>query len=224
MNLQEFLDFRKFCPVCETQLVTSFHSHRKQTVRNQNNKLEVIFKVEPLPKSSTVFKAGYAFDFTTPGFVVEFYDKNDIHLYDMVHKFYMDRFMELHKNLRTFRFYRDCTYCNQYSYLSTAVEMDFKTSTYGPLTVAFEELGMSKETEEDYQIFRITNVHSLDDFGRRANVSAPFTMLRVCRSSFERKSIRLDMPAESMTVKLPLVSIIDPEAMVDRFSKLLVFA
>lgn len=220
MNLQEFLDFRKYCPVCSTQLVTSFHSHRKQAIRLQNNRLEVIFKVAPLTRSSTDFKAGYAFDFTTPNFSVEFYDKSDIHQYDQVHKFYIDRFMEMHKNLRKFRFYRDCTYCSQYAYVSTNIELDFRTATISEIKLGWEELCVSKDLEDTFQIYRIFNLHNYDNaVGRQ-----PYTHLSVCKSDFNRKSIRLDMPAESLHIDLPLVPITEPEEMVERFSKLLVFA
>ena len=218
MNLREFIDFRKFCPICESQLTTSFHSHRKQTIRIQGNQLIAIFKVDSLPKSSTVFKAGYAFDFNVNNFAIEFWDKTDIHCYDSVSKFYMDRFLELHNNLRVFRFHRDCTYCNQYCYNSTSLKFDFRNGTYSNLNLANECITMSQPIEDGYRIYYLVNI-SNTDFG-----PDPCAKLFTYKSSFKRTNLKLDMPAESMTVELPHVNITSADAIMNRFSNLLVFA
>lgn len=171
-------------------------------------------------KSSTVFKAGYAFDFNTLTFGVDFWTKDDIHCYDHVSKFYMDRFMEMHQNLRKFRFYRDCGYCNQYRYVSSNIEMDFQTATITPIKLGWENCCVSKPVQNQYQIYNLLSLYNYDVITDKQ----PYTVVHTIRSNFNRKSIQLDMPAEAMKIMLPLLPLDKPDEVADRVDKLLVFA
>lgn len=220
MNLQEFLDFRKYCPVCTTQLTTYFHSHRKQAIKYQDNRLVSIFEVDSLHKSATTFKAGYAFDFLTPTFGMEFWTTDDIQAYEAVPFFFLNRFMELHQNLRKFRFYRDCKFCNQYRYVSSNIEMDFKTATTSPIKIGWETTCVSKPVQDQFQIYNLLSLYNYDV----ETDKKPYTVAHTIRSNFKRVNLNLDMPAEAMKIMLPLLQLDKPEEVMDRIDKLLVFA
>jgi len=217
MILQEFLDYRKTCPVCQNRLTTSFHSHRKQSSKTYDNRFMAIFNLTPLNKAGKDFKVGYGFGFTDLSFVVEFFTKAEELLYNKTDQFLIDRFKELHNNLRIYRFYRDCDSCRQYRYVSTEVKLDFKNSVYYNLDVGHEIMSFSQPINDGYRVYHLVDIINSDEGPN------PSAVLFFCKSSFDRKSLQLDMPAEAIRLDLPFIPITSPEEMAKRFSNLMPF-
>src|SRR5271169_3011569 len=101
MNLGEFIGHRSHCPLCGTALVTGFHSNRKQSISYEENRASISFKLDGLNQ----FQKEYVYHNVAPAFLI-------------------DRFKELHKNLKIFRFYRGCTSCEEYAYGSKQFDIN----------------------------------------------------------------------------------------------------
>lgn len=159
MNLKEFINFRRNCPSCNTPLVTSFHSKRKQKHRYEENRIVVLFDLKSLKKGQAHFKAGYSFGLEDNSFYVDFYTQDEELIEDQTHFFLMERFKDLDNNLGAYTFYRSCDNktCNRYFYASSSFNTDYKSCSIGDLDIFTEFVVLIQPTPDGYKICRMTN-------------------------------------------------------------------
>ena len=218
MNLQEFIDQRTHCPICDTALVTQFISNRKQKTKLIDNRFVVIFVMKALSTNQPDYEIGYSFDMNSNNFMVEFYSEWDT--YNQVPVHLIDKFKEFHKNMGHCKFYRRCTFCNRYTKCSLPFKLNFReqklehdlVDSFG---IAYESFGLSIRTDEGFKIMHLSNF----------NIVEPQSSLIWFRSESE-DSARLDwtLPNNRSEKKLPFIPFISKEETTKRLNNLLTFA
>lgn len=218
MNLQEFIDHRTHCPICETALITQFISSRKQKIKIENNRLLVTFVMKGMRLNQPDYEVGYSFDYNSNHFFVEFYSEWDHNKQVPMHM--IEKFREFHTNLGTCKFFRRCTFCNRYSKSSTPFTLDFKkcamdTGIFDGLQIAYESFGLTLPTEDGVKIMFLSNFHSPIE-------QSTLTWFR----GNKEDDARLDwiIPANHSKVTVSLVPFVSKEETTQRVNKLLIFA
>lgn len=221
MNLQEFIDSRTHCPICNTALVTQFISSRKQKIRFEDNRFVVIFVMKPMGVNQPDYEVGYSFNPNDNTFFIEFYSEWDHRKQVPVHM--LEKFMDFHNNLMSegsCKFYRRCTFCNRYSKASIPFKPQFKTGTldtgiFDGLQIAYESFGLTLPTEDGFKIMFLSNFHS----------PIEQSIIKWFRAEDE-SSARTDymLPSKHLEVKLPLIPFVSKEETSRRVNNLLTFA
>lgn len=215
MNLKEFIDHKQYCPICDTQLITEFHSSRKQTVKIEEHRFVVFFALDGLKASQKPYAVSYSFDLSDLSFQVEFYTKDRSSRFETAHDFLLNRFKELHKNLKQFQFARVCTFCKRYQYATNKFQMDLKTATHPELRIQSEYFGLLHPLEgKVYRIYRLQN--SYDD-----NKS----VLTFWKGPPDEADMYYNiLPWKKPTeLKLPLIPLVYNEETTKRINSLLIF-
>jgi hypothetical protein len=215
MNLKEFIDHRQYCPICETQLVTTFHSARKQTIKIEEHRFQVFFALDGRKSKQKQYAMAYSFDLETLQFQVEFYTKDKATRYETAHDFLRDRFTELHKNLKQFRFIRECTFCEQYSYNTQFFTLELKTANYEPLTVSREEFGLVHQLKDGHRLYKLSN-HYIE--GR-----SQLTFWKGDPCEVKVKDAAPGVWQNPTTLNLPIIPFVSKEATTQRLNSLLIF-
>lgn len=160
MNLQEFLAFKQDCPFCNKTLSFCFHSQKQQTIRYEENRLIVLFRLDGLKKHQIDYKVGYSFGLLDNSWRVEFYTQDEKRFENDSPKFLRDRFIELDSNLRsTYRFYKHCKICCRYNYSSNLFMFDMKEPNIGALSISSEYYGLSQPLVNCHRIIKVNINH-----------------------------------------------------------------
>jgi hypothetical protein len=177
MNLQEFINYRKDCPLCDSQLKLAFHSKRRQTHRYEDNRLLFVFDLNGLTNKQKNYKVGYSFGLEDNSYYIEFYSKNDQRFDNETPDFLRARFKEFNKNLLIYHYFKYCPRCRCYNYSSNSFNM--MTTIYdkhniGSLNVETEYIGMTKPALfGGYKIYKLHNNYtdnkSILMFGKHTN-------------------------------------------------------
>ena len=214
MNLKEFLDYRRACPICNNNLTVSFHSNRRQLIRLENNKMVVIFRLEPLRRKHIVYQIGYCFDIESQSFSIEFYTQDHIRFEKDVPLFLLDRFRELDKNLKSYRIHKNCMMCRRYHYSSGKLIFDYKNCLVSGMEIELERIGLSQLTTNGYRIYR------LDSFPKDSE-----THLNCWVSDHEEEAIiNYGCPWYAQKFSLPLIPFVSKEETTERLKTLLTFS
>lgn len=217
MNIQEFIDERTHCPICNTTLITQFISSRKQKIKLENDRLVVVFVMKSMSVNQPDYEVGYAFNPRDNTFHMEFYSEWDHHGHVPMHL--IDKFKDFHKNLGTCKFIRKCAFCNRYSKSSIPFDLNFKTGTldtkfYDGLQVSYESFGLTLPANDEFKIMFLNNFPMM-------NKSEIFWF----RSDMEN-SARIDwmLPQKHNKVVVELVPFISKDDTTKRINNLLTFA
>lgn len=215
MNLQEFIDHRSICPICNTPTVLTFHSQKKQKLVSEYGNHVFIFEMRGLQKKQQVYQVGFSFNPATYDFNIEFYtDKK--RLDDRINLTVIERFKEFYENLGVFKMHLHCKECYRYSLISDPVELDFQTCKMEPLTIFTEYFGLSSSEEEDgndRSIYRLTNYP-------KDNISnlVYFKSDGVFAAELYQKGFNYPY------LELPLIKFISSLETTNRLNKLLIFS
>jgi hypothetical protein len=155
MNLQQFINYRKDCPICDKQLKLAFHSKKQQSYRYEDGRLIFLFDLRALKKGQTHYKVGYSFGLEDNSYYIEFYTSKDKRFDDEAPDFLRARFKELDKNLLAYRFFKYCPGCSCYNYFSNNFLLK-KTLTV-QLGVETEYIGMHQPIDNRYKIYKLLN-------------------------------------------------------------------
>ena len=217
MNLQEFIDERTMCPICNTALVTQFISSRKQKIKLENDRFVVVFVMKALSANHPDYEVGYAFNPKDNTFHIEFYSEWDHYKHVPMHM--IDKFKDFHKNLGVCKFIRKCAFCNRYSKSSISFDLNFKTGTldtkfYDGLQTAYESFGLTLPAEDGFKIMFLNNFNTMGK-------SEIFWF----RSDME-SSARIDwmLPQKHNKVIVDMIPFISKEDTTKRINNLLTFA
>lgn len=161
MNLQEFLAFKRDCPFCDKTLKLSFHSQKRQTIRYEENRLIVLFRLNALKKHQIDYKVGYSFGLLDNSWRAEFYTQDEKRFENDSPNFLRARFRELDSNLKsTYRFYKHCNTCSRYNYSSNVFGLSMRSIGIGSLSVENEYYGLSQPIDDQYRIIKVHISHS----------------------------------------------------------------
>lgn len=228
MNLQEFINYRTTCPICDTNLTTCFHSAKRQTLRFEENRMVFIFNMNEMKKMSTDHRAGFSFSLTNNTWRAEFYDKDMFRIDRQTTNYLMIRFKELDKNISPYKFYRACgrTACSRYNYSSNQFNLKYSGAITSiddgmpELKINTEYIGMS-ERIGDTNMFKICKL--LNDY--RSDCSN----IVYGKNSYEHLTRAdwgtLSPPMDSLDfMQVPLIKFSNKEETMDRISKLMLFS
>lgn len=232
MNLQEWLNSRKNCPLCEAPLTTYLHSTKKQSIKWESGRMVVVF---PLHRKGQIggydYKVGYSFDLTNNNFSIEFYDKDGLRIEKAIAPHLMDKFKALDKNLKTYRFYRKCNGCQKYHYSSGVFRLDLKTATLrfrDGLFVSSEYFGliqaMERGSKTPYRIYRVLNIYDPgpDITKQHTNYGTHLTYWNAATPNGVLSDQTI--PNEAAYLNLPLIPFVSSDDTLERIKKLLVFS
>lgn len=215
MNLKEFIDYKQYCPICDTQLITEFHSSRKQTVKIEEHRFVVFFALDGSKAGQKSYAMSYSFDLSDLNFQVEFYTKDRSTRFETAHDFLLNRFRELHKNLKQFQFIRKCSFCKKYKYSTDKFQLDLKTAAFPDLTVWSEEFGLIHLLEHnDCRIFKLHNI-----YGEGSST------LIICKGNPHNADVEYNLPKwyNFTELRLPLIPFVSKEETTQRLNNLLIF-
>lgn len=219
MNLQEFIDYRKICPICTGNLLTGFHSSRKQVIKYEDNRVTFTFDLKAIKPWQKSYRASYSFGLLDNSFLVEFYTKEGELYYKETPQFLRDRFMELHKNLdkMKFKFYRECVNprCAKYGYTTKYFKFNLNKASFEDLGIWSENvvLTYSLPEQEDYRIYRMHNI-----------LTDRKTTLNIWKYYSDEVSIFSNIPGEgATTLELPLIPFISKDETMKRLNNLIPF-
>lgn len=214
MKLQEFIDFRKNCPICDTKLITGFHSRRKQNLKFVNDRLSVTFDLDSLNKKQKDYKVSYSFGLQDNSFCAEFHYEDGSPFENHSPVFLIERFKELHKNLKAYKFYRGCSFCRKYCYGSKLFHIDLKSSSFYPLEVWAESVVLTQPIQDGYRVYRMINA-----------LTEKNTELVVWNQNDDYVSTESsDVPARYDRMDLPLIPFVSKEETLERLKRLIVFS
>jgi hypothetical protein len=223
MNLKQFFNYRKNCPLCDSPLTTYLHSKKRQVIKYENNRAVVIFPLTSIKSKKTEHKVGYSFGLDDHSFCVEFYDKNLFRYEKEVPLFLINRFKELSKNLKELRFYRVCNNCQRYNYISFSFKIDFKNNILKPWRLRSEYFGFIQNygggLDDRYRIYRVTNWHSLGNDGENESWINYWITKNVFEAEFDSP-----MPVPVNSLHLPFIPFVSKEETLERIKKLILFS
>lgn len=174
MNLQEFIDYRKKCPVCQRDLIINLYSDKSKPIKKEGDRLIIRVELRPLKRSKsrkpTAYLTSYSFGLNDNSFKVEFYDnayaKDPYQPRKNVPDFLRNKFIDFHNNLKKigFKFFVECsdTACQKYKRISENFIIDLKSSTYSSLEIKSEHTGLAHPLPEGYRIFLLHSYPSLN--------------------------------------------------------------
>lgn len=226
MNLKEFFEYRQTCPICKDVLVTSFHSQKKQSIRYEDDRFVVLFRMDSLKKKGINYKVGYSFGLEDHSWYVEFYTQDDKRFENDSPNFLRERFKELDKNLGQYKFYRHCTGCCCYNYSSNDFYLDYDLGSINDLIVNVEYIGMLQPIETGFKVYKLLNDYggskSTIVFGKHPSENIARSDAGVVNKkphmSNYYSSFNLDM------IQVPLIKFSSQEETMERIRKLLIFS
>lgn len=215
MNLRQFLEYKTHCPICKTQLVTSFHSIKKQVVRYEDDRLLVLFRLDALGKKQIDYKVGYSFGLDDHSWYVEFYTRDSVRFEKDSPDFLRERFKELNKNLGSYIFHRHCAKCYCYNYSTKSFDLSFKTGKIPEIEICLEYFGLGQHINDGYKIYKLLN----DYEGNKSTLiylrtNDPFWARSDCGAT----------PSNMNMIQLSLIKFASKEETILRINKLLVFS
>lgn len=156
MNLQQFLDYRHDCPICSKPLKLSFHSKKQQNIKYEEDRLNITFRMDGLKKGQKDYRVIYSFGLNDNTWYVEYCVTSKPTIEDFCYNSMMDRFKDLDKNLKEYRFYKTCD-CDRYNYSSRSFKLKYDGTLLDDLVVETEYLGLASKLPEGHRIVKIHN-------------------------------------------------------------------
>ena len=234
MNLKEFLNYRKNCPLCDGPLTTYLHSKKRQSIRYENGRMVVIFLLKSTKGKGLDYKVGYSFGLEDNSFCAEFYDKSLFRYEKEIPLFLVNRFKELNHNLKDLRFYRVCNSCQRYDYISFPFRINLKNNILESWLIRSESFVFIQNyggaLDDRYRVYRVNNWHSPDNDYNQANGDKKWIALDESWITYwiteNAASARIDGPIPNLAtaLQLPLIPFISKEETFSRIKKLITFS
>lgn len=209
MNLQDFINYRDKCLVCNNQLKLVLHSKKIQSLRYEEDRIIFIFALNPLNHKLTSYRVAYSFGLQDNSFQIEFYSLGDWR-YEQVPDFLRDKFKDLHKNLKSFVFYKYCNICDCYNYSSNKLPLDLSGNQMGELMISVENISLIKTVNKNTKSYKLSNNYE----------DSKSTLLF---RSFDKEITNPAFSSSDM-INTPLIKISNKEDLIERIGKLLIFS
>lgn len=142
MNIHNFIDYKKVCPICNNdKLSLTFYSKNKQILHRNSDDLIGIFDLKGTKKGQSHFKFGIEINKLNNSFHINFYDDKmiDNQYQGNVPLFLIRRFKEYHSNINGhLRFYKECLICRAYTYQTNTFSIDLMSTHIDPIEIGWE--------------------------------------------------------------------------------------
>lgn len=138
MNLQEFLNYRTYCPCCNKTLITNLFLAGRRILSQKNSELRCLVQLNGLHHKEPAYKALYVFDVYDNSVKVDFLKKDQVFCESVCPLFLIEKFKKYNQNAGWCWFIRSC--CS-YEYSSTAFWFPFKTGLLPDLKLQQERIG-----------------------------------------------------------------------------------
>lgn len=203
VNLQEFINYRKTCPVCGSNLSLHFHSLRKQKIRYENDRVIAIFEIDSFQYTSekrTEYQAIYSLSLFDNTFYIDFKLPHDKYI-DSIPISIINKFKKFNNNLRDYKFIKKCNGLCGYGYCSDNINLNLKTQLFN-VNLNTEDFDLTHTKDNKTTRLKLINNYSV-------NVSAIYYG--------EKQFNNIDV---LITKLIPFVSV---EETTNRLEKLLIF-
>jgi len=161
MKLREFLQINS-CPFCNSTLKLYFHPRRWQSIRYEDNRLLLIFRMNGRSKKEQNYKVGYSFDLDDNSWYIDFFMMEDVRFNNTVPNYLRTRFRNLDANLPKYRFYKSCLKCSRYECATNFFTLNFKTCKVD-LHLAHEYFGLIQSLDKGlYRICKLSNNYTVN--------------------------------------------------------------
>ena len=214
MNLQKFINYRKNCPLCDSDLATGFHSRRRQIIKFEDDKITATFTMDPINRFKKTYQVVYSFNKLDNSFCVDFINQDGNCYEKEVPLFLLDMFRNFNSNLKRYRFFRECTFCMKYEYYSNHFFLPTNDSVYPLLSVNEEHLILSKAVGNNHRFFKLVN-----------NLEDNKSQLLVIKDHIKNITMH-DWSSWAMAdhMKLPLIPFVSKNKTLERLDNLLIFS
>lgn len=213
MNLQEFINLRQNCPMCETSLVSRFIMDRHQPLKMENGRLVAIKTMKSLKNYQHDYKIGYSFGLTDNTFQIEFYTEWDTSICVPLHL--IDKFKEFHHNMHdNFYFARQCVFCNKYESYSNEIILNLKNLTFGNLSLKFEIFMFATRLDDSWRVMELQNNYA---------EQKSYLALGKPTSMTTESSIGIRNGVSGKWSELPLIPFVSKEETKERLQNLICF-
>ena len=219
MNLKDFLNYRTECPICQSQLVITFHSQKRQAIKYEGTKLVIVFYMDAITKNTNSYQVGYYIDTITNDFYIDFFARRNNEKLDLsVPVSVLNRFKDMNENLSSYCIYKNCKNCRNYHYSSDYFLINLKTCNIGDLSISKEYFGLIQliGMDDGYKAYKLVNYYnnntSLLVYGKINSEQY---------SQYYKEGIAaIDM---QNSIKTGIINFSNTKDIVDRLNKLLIF-
>lgn len=212
MNLQEFLNYRSACPLCDKSLSIFFRSNRKQQHFIKYDKHIFQFNLpntQMFPSLNDV-KVRFIVDPTDNTFQLTYVHGIDNQHIDPTADI-KDRFESFNKNLKSSRFWVVCKNCNNYMYRSNVFLPDIECLSIIPLIIEYEDFNISYSVNDGYKTLKIINEYG--DYNKSwVNINAA-----------DQSITNQYVSAYNEKILLPLIKFTNKISFLDKINTALVF-
>jgi len=214
MNLGEFLNTHKKCPICNYgSLTITFISSRKQIIRYEDDNLVVMMDLRSLKATGTDYKVGYYFSLKDNSFRIEFFNKYGEKFYDKVNVSLLDNFKEFSKNNKILSFQLKCSSCHKFGSSTKGFSLNYKECTTSNIELFWETFGFVIKTNEDYKVIVMNNYHDSQE-----------SKIFYWRQNDGSIRYNYDYPESCSRLSLPLIPFISELETKNRLNTLLLFS
>jgi hypothetical protein len=221
MNLKEWVNYKKYCPVCSSPLITYLHSQKRQSIRYEEGRMVVIFPLHSLKGKSNDHKVGYSFGLEDSSYHIEFYDKEMKRLDREAPPSLIKKFKQLNSNLGDYKFYRQCESCKRYNYASNYFKLNLKNNQLAPWELRSEYFGLIQNyggaQDDRYRVYRLLNYYY------NVGEGESFLSYWITKNAFDAMANHTQ-PSHATSLHLPLIRFISQEETIKRIKKLIIFS
>jgi hypothetical protein len=160
MNLNDFFNYKKECPVCNSCLSLSFfQSRRNHKIIFENEYVRIITETYSFfnYKNVVIHSIHYKINLYTNEFSILFANKSKYLYYDEVPITVLNAFKNFNANVGYLTIRKECLSCKNYIYNSTKAALNFKNSKIENISIDNEVLCLIKPLNNIYKSFLIHN-------------------------------------------------------------------
>ncbi len=162
MSFKEFLNHKRFCPICSSKLDIKLSSTRGYKIRYEDNSYVFSTVMTSINKSGNLH-IDIVIDGDTDDFYVNFYDRSLKKMSEYIPISFINSFKEFDKNQKEYLFERKCPNCYQYGYSSHNFNLDFKSAKIN-LVIARENICYYKKEDDTFtRVFKVTSYKGKND-------------------------------------------------------------
>jgi len=212
MNIQQLINHRKSCPICEKSLTSKFYSEtvRCDVIKYDNGRYHSSFLMSDLNHKKT-YEITYSFD--DDSFYIDFKinnkEKNDNYKYiplSLINEFYT-----FSNRLSPYSIIIECINCNKYLLESMPFNLS-KNATYN-LEIDREIFGLSIHANNEYKNFVMNNYTNKE-----------FSDIVYWKSIKDESMLDDFYPVVSEAIILPIIEFISGNETAKRVNSLLTFS
>jgi len=159
-----------------------------------------------LRSNSASYEVGYSINPNDNSFFMEFYSRNGKR-FETIPLSLIDMFKEFNQNLSSYRLYKHCNSCKEYTYESNKFLVDLQKQNFGDLFINVECFVMNK----DDKVFGLVN-----------NYNREKSILTVGKRGIDLET--WNFSNHEYVIETALINFVSKEETLNRLNKLLLFS